>query len=445
VSPRARILALALFAGCTPRPSAGEPASAPPAPNVVVILVDDLGVEVLGCTGGESYATPRIDALAASGVRFTQAYTTPLCTPTRVRLMTGRGGLRSYVAFSILDRRERTFAHQLQDAGYVTGVAGKWQLYGAEHYGEFAGTGTRPEDAGFDTWCLWQVEQLGSRYADPLLEVDGELREHPGGYGPAVVSDWACDFVRAHQDERFLLYLPLMLTHDPFQPTPLSGPERGSREERFADMVAYLDLVVGRLVDALEDAGLRERTLVVFATDNGTSGKITSRRRGADQRGGKGRVKDAGTHVPLVVSWPGRVPAGASCDALVDLMDVMPTVVEAAGARLPEDRVIDGRSLLPLARGEDAPRREALAFWYLPRPRKPGTTETRWAHGERYKLYGDGRLYDLTSDPEEQHPIAPEADDPDARAARQRLAVALAGLPAEPAKLARPATEDGGG
>jgi arylsulfatase A-like enzyme len=403
-------------------------------PNVVVVLVDDLGVEGLSCYGGESYATPHLDALAGSGMRFTAAHTTPLCTPSRVRLLTGREGLRSYVDFSVLDRDERTFAHLLGDAGYATGVAGKWQLFGARHYGERAGRGTRPEDAGFDTWCLWQVEELGSRYADPTVEVDGELRILEEAYGPEVFCDWALEFVRDHRDEPFLLFLPMALTHDPFEPTPLSDHDGDDRSRTFGDMVAYTDLVVGRLVDELERLGLRERTLLVFTTDNGSPRQITSRLDGREIRGGKGRTTDSGTHVPLIVSWPDVIPPGV-CDDLVDLVDVLPTVVEATGATLPDDRVIDGRSLLPRLRGGEERAREVLTCWYLPRPLREGAAEVRWARDARYKLYGDGRLYDLETDRSEEHPL-------DLRLlhlaeTRQRLEAALQSLPATPAKLAR--------
>ena len=431
VGPGLLAVAAVVLVGCS---APGQP-DAPARPNVVVVLVDDLGVEGFSCYGGESYRTPNVDALAASGVRFTAAHTTPLCTPSRVRLLTGREGLRSYVDFSVLAPDERTLAHLLREAGYATGAAGKWQLYGASHYGERAGRGTRPEGAGFETWCLWQVEALGSRYADPTVEVDGELRTLEGAYGPRVFCDWALEFVRAHRAEPFLLYLPMALTHDPFEPTPLSVHDGGDRARTFADMVAYVDLVVGRLTAELERLGLRQDTLVIFTSDNGSPRGITSRLTGSDVRGGKGRTTDAGTHVPLVVSWPGVIAPG-TCDDLVDLVDVLPTLVEACGASLPADREIDGHSLLPRLRGDDRPVREVLTCWYLPRPLREDAAEVRWARDARFKLYGDGRLFDLAADRDETRPLEPA--DPRQRGARERLSRALAELPAAPAKLARP-------
>ena len=184
--PRVLLPCLA-SAACALAPASEVPAR----PNIVLIMVDDLGAEAIGCYGGSDYSTPHIDALARSGMRFEHAHSTPLCTPTRVRIMTGRGSLRSYQRFSILHPEERTFAHHLGEAGYATAVAGKWQLFGARHYGAWAGRGTLPDDAGFDAWSLWQVDELGSRYWDPLYERDGEL-QHPLG-APA------CEDARGHQ------------------------------------------------------------------------------------------------------------------------------------------------------------------------------------------------------------------------------------------------------
>ena len=172
---------LLLLAACTGL--SGLSVEAPP--NVVLIFADDVGVEAFGCYGGTSYDTPNLDALAAGGMRFTHCYSQPLCTPSRVKLMTGKSNQRNYVSFSILDPGERTFAHMARDAGYATAVAGKWQLLGWEGYGEWAGRGSTPAQAGFDSWCLWQVEELGKRYWDPTLDVDGELmKKIEGVYGP---------------------------------------------------------------------------------------------------------------------------------------------------------------------------------------------------------------------------------------------------------------------
>lgn len=417
--------------------AAAGPEPEPERPNVVLILADDMGSECVGCYGGTSYATPHLDALAASGMRFTHAYSTPLCTPSRVKLMTGRSGIRNYAHFSILDREERTFAHALGAAGYRTAVVGKWQLLGAEHYGERAGTGTGPADAGFERWLLWQVDRLGSRYWDPLLERDGELLEGTEGrYGPDLFCEFALGYVDEHADEPFFLYYPMALPHSPFVPTPASADRTsGDRARNFADMVAYVDAVVGRVVGQLERLGLRERTLVLFTCDNGTSRSIVSVRDGREVTGGKRLTTDAGTRVPLIASWPGTVPAGSVCDDLVDFSDFLPTLVEFAGAEPEPGAVLDGRSFLPQLQGEPGTPREWLYCYYNPRPGKADWPEVRYVQDARFKLYGDGRLYDLVDDPLEERPLERDGLAVEAEAALRKLRGALDSMPREPAKL----------
>ena len=215
---------LVLIGACR---TAGE---VPPArgarPNLIVILADDLGAETLGCYGGESYDTPHLDRLAAGGVRFENAFTQPLCTPTRVELLTGRSNARNYRSFSVLDPAEVTFAHVLREGGYRTCAVGKWQLYGAEHYGdEIRGRGSLPEAAGFERHALWQVERLGLRHWEPTLTIDGETRTFGADvYGPDLVLDFALDWIDGDDRRPFLLFWPMILPHDPFIAPP--GRER---------------------------------------------------------------------------------------------------------------------------------------------------------------------------------------------------------------------------
>ena len=215
--------------------------SAATPPNVVVFLVDDAGVEVFGCYGGESYETPRIDQMAREGVLFTRCHSQPLCTPSRVKLLTGRSNIRNYERFSVLRRDETTIADLLGAGGYRTGVVGKWQLLAAKHY-PWAGTGSTPEDAGFTEHCLWQVDLLGSRFANPKIVVDGVyLEDTKGQYGPEVFVDHAIDMMReaAEAEEPFFLFYPAALVHDPFVPTPNSSdPTSKDIQRNFADMMA---------------------------------------------------------------------------------------------------------------------------------------------------------------------------------------------------------------
>jgi arylsulfatase A len=387
-------------------------AAEPKRPNIVLIMADDFGYECVGANGG-GYKTPNLDALAAGGVRFTQAYSTPLCTPSRVQLMTGRYNCRNYVRFGQLDFKERTFAHVLKAAGYSTFIAGKWQLSGGLK---------GPHDAGFDEYCLWQIyaEEKGSRYADPKIHANGKLLDGlTKKYGEDVFREYIEDFVTRHKDKPFLVYWPMVLTHGPFDPTPDSKPGAKLNDKaNFPDMVAYLDKSVGKLVAHLDKLGLRENTLILFTGDNGTGRPITSTLDGKPVQGGKGTTTTLGTHAPLIASWPGTAAKGKVCADLIDFTDILPTLAAAAGAELPKGVTLDGRSFLPQVKGEKGTPREWIFCHYEPRQGKNDRKE-RYAQDARFKLYRDGRFYDLEADPLEQKPLKVEND------ARKKLQAVL--------------------
>lgn len=373
-------------------------------PNLILIMADDFGYECVGANGGESYATPHLDRLAAGGLRFEHCHVQPLCTPTRVQLMTGRSNVRNYLNFGTLPRSETTFGQLLQRAGYATGICGKWQL-GAEK--------DAPQHFGFAEACLWQHTRRPPRYANPGLEYNGVEKDFTHGeYGPQLVNDWALDFVTRHKEQPFFLYYPMILTHDPFQPTPDSPDwdpqavgERVHRDvKNFADMTAFMDKMVGRLDAKLGELGIRDDTLLIFLGDNGTHSSVTSRFRGTDYRGGKGTSTRRGTHVPLIASWPGVIRQGRVCRDLISSTDFLPTLCAAAGVPVPGNS--DGISFLPQLRGEAGTPRDWLYTWYSPRQRLDLTVR-ECAFDHDFKLYRDGRLFDLRTDPfEEQAPLA---------------------------------------
>ena len=398
---------------------AGRPSTKP---NIVLILADDFGYECVTANGGQSYQTPNLDRLAASGVRFERCHVQPLCTPTRVQLMTGRFNVRNYVNFGTLLRSETTFGHLLKQSGYATGVCGKWQL-GHEK--------DSPRHFGFDEACLWQHTRRPPRYANPGLEYDGVEKDFTKGeYGPDLVNAFALDFMARHKDGPFFLYYPLMLTHSPFQPTPDSqdwdpkalGENVNDQVKHFADMTAYMDKLVGSVDAKLAELGIRDNTLLLFLGDNGTGGQVTSRFNGGDYRGGKGRTTGNGTHVPLIASWPAAVKQGRVCGDLISGADVLPTLCEAAGAAVPQN--VDGISFLPQVRGERGAPREWLYAWYSPRL-KADMTVQEWAWDQRYKLYRNGELYDLSADREESAPLKEAMRTEEAAAAAKKLQAAL--------------------
>ncbi len=397
-------------------------------PNVILIMADDVGYECFGCYGSRQYKTPHIDRLAERGMMFRHCYSQPLCTPSRVKLMTGLSNARNYSAFSVLNRDQKTIGQYLGEGGYRTMVAGKWQLLGSRGYApRFRGKGTWPEKAGFDQTCLWQVDQRGSRYWQPLLYVNGKNRQFgPDEYGPDLVTRSVTDFIAANRDRPFFVYMPLIQVHNPFLPTPGSASRKSKKRQRnFEDMVAYMDSQVGRVVAKVEELGLARKTLIVFVGDNGTNKAIRSRLGKRVIRGGKGLLTDAGTRVPLVVAWPGVVSAGRVSDRIVDFSDFLPTVLEATG--LPVPGGLDGQSFLEVARGREASRRSWIYVYYCPRPEK--TPPRRFVRDTRFKLYGDGRFLDVAADVLEQHPITDPSVDSETAAAHSRLTRALASMP----------------
>ncbi len=304
---------------------------------MVLILADDLGVEGLNCYGGTSYRTPRLDRLAAEGLRFTQAYAQPLCTNSRVQLMTGYYNNRNWLYFGCLDPRAKTIGHWMKDAGYHTAIAGKWQLtsYDPPDYpgSELRrGKGMKAENAGFDEYSLWHTghtEDKGPRYADPVIYENGKFRKDTQGkYGEDVWVEFIKDFMHRHKDSErpFFVYYPMTLPHWPFVPTPNSEDwgiqekmhpplgTTGGDTKYFPDMVAYMDEVVGRVVDAVDDMGLKENTLIIYYADNGTDRRVVSYTSFGAIAGGKGSTTDAGTHVPLIVRWPGTIKPGLNED-----------------------------------------------------------------------------------------------------------------------------------
>lgn len=407
-------------------------------PNIVLILADDLGYETVGCYGGTSYPTPRLDQLAAEGLRFEHAYAMPLCTNTRIQLMTGKYNNRNWKAFGILDPNEDTFAHMLKRAGYKTCIAGKWQLTSYDPP-DFPGAelrrskGMTVQNAGYDEYSLWHTghtEVKGSRYADPVINENGTLRtDTKGKYGPDLWVDFIGDFMTRHRDEPFFVYYPMALPHNPMNPTPdspeWSDPEMRHRDQtRFAaDMIQYTDKVVGKVVDKLDELKLRENTLVLFYSDNGTNSRVTSMMGSQRVRGEKGKGTELGIRVPMIASWKGKTPVGKVSDSLIDSVDFLPTVLQIAGASDEVKSPIDGISFADeLAGGKGSPRE----WVYIHQDPRPGWDKDRFwlirlARDTEYKLYEDGRLFNTRVDPFEKEPLFINADSQSERAARNRL------------------------
>jgi arylsulfatase A len=421
-------------------------------PNIILIMADDMGYECLSCNGSLDYKTPNLDALASKGIRFDQCYSLPLCTPSRVKLMTGRYSFRNYEQFGLLPTSEVTFGMQLQEAGYRTAMVGKWQL---------GGDWQTPHNFGFDEYCLQNAinpkeafdrsSRGKSRYwGYPVITANGELYESKHTYGPDMINEYAVHFIKQESDKPFFLYYPMMLTHSPFEPSPDEPGGKGrdgktSEVKYFKSMVEYVDVLVGNIVQALEESGQRENTLVLFTGDNGTtypdkvtasspdirrmvaeSGRVgtlyeagqesqkgdregpITRTTYGDVPGGKDLMNNFGTHVPLVVDWPRHAAAyaklGNQSDDLVDFSDFFATFVDLAGAQVPSDREIDGISFANRLTGKGSNDRKFVFCHYWDFGRKAELARDA-IHDGKWKLYSDGSFYNVANDLAEQHPL----------------------------------------
>ena len=402
-------------------------------PNVIVIMADDMGWECVSAyrdlitkynypkaNSGEKdhYSTPHIDKLATNGMRFDHGYSQPICTPSRVQIMTGIYNQRNYVKFGLLDPKARTFGNVMKDAGYRTCIVGKWQLEGG-----FDG----PKKFGFDEYCLWQLTRRPARYPNPGMEVNGKEIDYPGKYGPDIASDYLCDFIERNKDRPFFGYYPMILPHWPFEPTPDSedwdpkseGAETGNLTQKkpkyFREMVSYVDKIIGKIVAKLDEQKLTEETLIIFTGDNGTAVSVTGVMNGREIKGGKGSTPDAGNHVPFIVSWPGTIEASTTTKAIVNFSDILPTVAQVAGAEIKHK--IDGISFLGHLKGGKAARQISYS-WYA---RNGGPTGKEFARNADWKLYSDGKFYNVYQDVMEKNPLSPGELSDKARMIRTQL------------------------
>lgn len=418
-------------------------------PNIILMMADDCGYEALACNGGTTCRTPTFDRIATQGMRFTRCYSQPVCTPSRVKIMTGQSNARNYVAFGVLRQGEVTFGNVLKAAGYKTCIAGKWQLSG--------GGGMTWEQCGFDESCMWAYSQyltpedrkhyasvrgkkvrVTSRFWQPAILENGEYRPTTtDDFGPDIYTEFILNFIERNKDEEFFVYYPMALTHSPFVPTPHSKAitekaKFGSDKKYFGDMVRYSGHLMDQIIKKLESVGVAENTLVIFTCDNGTGRGIESWMADRLVMGGKAFPIDAGTHVPMIARWPGTIKPGSVCNDLVEFSDFMTTFAEMAGAQLPTDRVLDGRSFLPQLQGEKGKPRDSIVIHYDKDPgsKKPKFRRVRFAFDGRYKLYLDGRMIEVANDWLEQDPLDLAGATSEARNAKKRLQAVLDRYPA---------------
>ncbi len=369
-------------------------------PNFVIILTDDLGYGDLGCYGNELNKTPNIDKLASEGVRFTDFYAAAsLCTPARAALLTGcypiRVGMaRTYknecVCFPVdetgLNPEEITIAELLKVKHYATGLIGKWHLGDQPVF--------LPTRQGFDYYYgipysndtgkgrfKWRAgTQLYDQPEIPLMRNE-EVIEAP------VVQETltkrytreAVEFIKRSAGRPFFLYLSHTMPHYPIS---VSEQFRGtSGNGIFGDVIAELDWSVGEIIETLEEQGLRENTLVIFTSDNGAPYNKGYNTTNAPLSGYKGTVREGGCRVPMIANWQGRIAVGKECNALLSVMDLLPTIAFLAGTELPDDRVIDGKNIFSLLMNTGET--ESPHAWYA----YYGTDQLKAVRTAEWKLY----------------------------------------------------------
>ncbi len=383
-------------------------------PNIILIMADDMGYECLSTYGSTSYDTPVLDRLAATGIKFDNCVSQPLCTPSRVKIMTGLYNYRNYDYFGHLKTSAYTFGNLMQDAGYETCIAGKWQLNGLAYKDEIKdwNDNKKPNILGFDEYCLWQLtheRKDGGRFANPLIEQNGKLLErNEDAYGPDIFSDYIVDFMERKKNKPFFVYYPMVLVHDPFVPTPDSEDWK-NKEKRyksdtiyFKDMVAYTDKIVGKITNKLKALKIEDNTIVIFVADNGTHYSIHTKTKERTIQGAKGNTTDGGTHVPLIVSWPNTIKKGSVHNELIEFSDFFSTLSDITN----QDVKHDGKSFYSLLKGDTFKPRTSAFVHYDPKwGKRVNRYRNQFVRILNYKLYQDGKFYNLDEDILEVHPL----------------------------------------
>ena len=377
--------------------------SPPKRPNVIVIMTDDQGLGDLGCLGNPVLDTPNIDRLAAGSARLANFYVSPVCTPTRASLMTGRHAYRTraidtWIGRAMMEPDEVTMAEALRDAGYRTGIFGKWHL--GDCYP------MRAIDQGFDEALVHRGGGLAQpseprenarRYTDPILFRNGEAVQ-TSGYCTDVYFDAAIEFVRDGGNQPFFAYVPTNAPHTPLHDVPADllakyldrdidsvlpeGSKQRDATARVFAMIENIDQNVGRLMAAIEQAGCADDTIVIYLHDNGAQ----QPRWCAGLRGRKGMVYEGGVRSPLFVRWPGRLAPREVTGHFGAHIDLLPTVLDLAGIPASANLACDGRSLRPLLMSDEATWPERHLVLQAHRGNEPVRSHHVAVRGPRYKL-----------------------------------------------------------
>jgi len=429
-------------------------------PNIIFILVDDLGKEWVSCYGAEDIQTPNIDQLAASGKQFHNVYSMPQCTPSRLTFLTGQYPFRhGWVNHWDVPRwgggahydenLNPSLGKEMKKAGYRTAIAGKWQI------DDFRVEPDALTRNGFDEFCMWTGYETGipasaERYQNPYIYTKSGSKSYADEFGPDIFQNFVIDFIKQAKDKPFFVYYPMVLPHTPFVDTP---DEIGvDNLSKFKAMVSYVDKITGNIVKALEDSKQRENTLIIWTTDNGSTQRITGIYQGQRVKGGKMTNAEAGINAPFIASWPKYIIPNTASNALIDFTDFYPTFLDLAGVTVKKEweengiqHILDGQSfksvlkdnalksgrdwMLSMGGGNHAQLTEdGVENQFVYRDRMLRT--------ERYKLhinsFGEAAaFYDLQTDPFEKNNLiwAKKSWDGEANAAFDRLSAVIPTFP----------------
>lgn len=380
-------------------------------PNIILIMTDDQGFGDLSIHGNDKLKTPSMDRIAREGMQFTQFHVNPVCSPTRASLMTGRyyyrtGIVDTYLGRSMMYPDEVTIAEMLGKAGYRTGLFGKWHL--GDNYP------MRPGDQGFQESVAIKGGGLGQpsdfpgggSYTDPILLHNGTPKRYKG-YCTDIYVDEALRFIEKNRSNSFFVYIPTNAPHAPLEIAeervePFRKAGLDEVTAKVYAMVTETDEQIGRVLKALDDWNLAGNTIVIFLTDNGPQ----QERWNAGMRGRKGTVYEGGIRVPFFVRWPAQVKPGTKVDRLAAHIDVPPTLLEAAGAKAPDNVKMDGRSLMPLLKDPGATWQDRTIFFQWHRGDAPELYRACAARTQQWKLVNGKELYDLKADPAEAKDVS---------------------------------------
>ena len=373
-------------------------------PNIIFIMADDMGRDWVSCYGAK-HQTPNIDRLAKEGVRYETAWSTPICTPTRVTLLTGQypfrhGWTRHYDVprqggAGLRPDRFTTFVRVLRDNGYSTVIGGKWQV---NHLGKQPNV---LKEHGFDEHCVWPGAEADKpetepRYWKGFLQANG--KRGTTAYGPYSINEYLINFIQRHKDRPFLVYYPMLLAHDPHAITPFNREKKPvGKTALYADNVTYMDHLVGRLVATVDKLGLKDKTMIIFTGDNGSA--VSGSLNGEVYPKGKGGEADWGSHVPFIVRAPFLSMGNVVSRDLIDFTDLYPTFLDLAGIELPKNLKLDGKSFVPSLRGSEDPY-EKRSWVYS---QLGGFRMIRdWYHIVDNK----GSFHNLSKDPRQERPVS---------------------------------------